>query len=240
MDREYLANALGYAIRDPYSADAIILGMKSIRGLSREELFIKEMGSPTPQKEVYGNIRCVLFRSETQNCRSAVVLVRPDAPSVIDESPWLKEIAHTGITVVGIEIAAEESPANATNRVVRSVSYLNLRRSIAEKGRIFLCGFGKHATWALIAGILDDRIRGLILVDPLLELSLPEGRTLPTPELTSLFVPRPLALLGMRNNEKAFAKTQHAYRDAESESAIRFELESGPKLIRETILWMAR
>ena len=79
MDRESLIDAIGLVIKDPFSADTITLKMDTSHGLFREELYLKEMGSPNPRLEMYGNIRCVLIRLEKPKERSAIIFLQADS-----------------------------------------------------------------------------------------------------------------------------------------------------------------
>jgi hypothetical protein len=189
MDRDSLIDAIGFTIKDPYSADTITLRIDTPHGLYREELYLEEMGSPTPKLEVYGNITCVLIRSETSTERAAIIFLHVGKPSELIDIPWVRKAARAGTKIVGVDIDPDETNANATARILRVVSYLCLRRDIIDPDRIFICGKGIYGMWALVAGIIDERVSGVILVEPMFELSLPDGQSLITAQLGGLLKP---------------------------------------------------
>ncbi len=240
MDRDSLIDAIGFTIKDPYSADTITLRIDTAHGLYREELYLKEMGSPTPKLEVYGNIPCVLIRSETSTERASIIFSHAGKPSELIDIPWVRKAAGAGTKIVGADIDPDETHANATARILRVVSYLCLRKDIIDPDRIFLFGNGIYGMWALVAGIIDERVAGVILVDPMFELSLSNGQPLITAQLGGLLSPRPLAILGIQNPETVFADTMESYKGKGQEFCLRLEEGNSDDLLDEVSQWMLR
>ena len=205
MKREALVKTLGVEVKDPYSADTITLGIETKDGLTREELYLKEMGSPTPQIDVYQNIHCVMSHSGELSNRWAILCLDQGGTDVIEGTDWLRETAKSGATVVGTDItvvqsvAQELSVTQLLSRILRVVSYLDLRRDIVDARHTLICGTGEYGLWALIAGILDERVAGIIMIDPPTAMQLPDREALALGELVELFLreaARDLAILG--------------------------------------------
>ena len=240
MDRESLIDAIGLVIKDPFSADTITLKMDTSHGLFREELYLKEMGSPNPRLEMYGNIRCVLIRLEKPKERSAIIFLQADNPSELADIPWVRKAAVDGIQFAGADIDADEAHANAIARILRVVSYLSLRRDILDSDRIFLCGKGIYGVWAMVAAVLDERVSGVMLIESPFDISLPNGQSIDTDLLGGLLCPRPLAILGAQDAEKRFAETIELYKEKGQDVNLRLEAGSSEDFLDAVSHWMLR
>jgi len=245
MKREALVKTLGIEVKDPYSADTITLGIETKDGLTREELYLKEMGSPTPKIDVYQNIHCVMSHSGESSNRWALLCLDQKGPVVIEETDWLQDTAKSGVTVVGTDITGEHSDANvhsdaqSLSRILRVVSYLDLRRDIVHARHTLVCGTGEHGLWALIAGILDERVAGIIMIDSPAAIQLPDREVLALGELVELFLhekARGLAILGTRNIDAEHMQTVETLQKADQTESLQIEKESNKELIEQTIL----
>lgn len=240
MDRKSLIDALGLEIKDPFSADTITLKMDTTHGMFREELYLKEMGSPNPRLDLYGNIRCVLIRPEKPTQRSGILFLQPEDPSNLLDIPWVRKAMEQGVQFAGADIVANEAHTNALVRILRVVSYLALRRDALEPDRIFICGKGLYGVWAMVAAVLDERISGVVLIESPSEINLPNGQSLTTNQLGKLLSPKPLAIIGTQTAEKEFADTITFYKEKERDICLRIEPESGDDLLIEVSHWMLR
>ena len=258
MNRQALMDAAGVSLKDPYSADTITLGIESRQGIVTEEFYLKEMGSPTPKAEVYGNILCVSVRSEAAADGSALIVLRPGGPEdlpgprpgaslknrlqKIIETPWLKEAALSGTVLIEALTGERESLDETVSRILRVVSYADLRKDIIHGDRIFLYAEGELGARALIAGVLDERVKGALLLDPPVRIPLSGGGLLNTAEAAGLFQPRRLACLGPPDIEEVFAATAQEYRRDGKASCLRLEPgggeELGAKLLGEAGRWV--
>ena len=240
-------------MKDPYRADTITLGIETRGALTREELYLKEMGSPTPRIDVYQNIRCVMFHSGASSNRWSLLCLDQRGPGVVEGTDWIQETAKSGVTVVGTDItveqsvaqkqsvAQEQSVAQILSRILRVVSYLDLRRDIVDARHALLCGTGEYGMWALIAGILDERVAGIIMIDPPTAVHLPDSKALKLAELVELFLgeaARDLAILGIPGNDAEQMQTVEALQHMSRADSLRIEKESNTELIEQTILAM--
>ncbi len=241
MKREALVSTLGIEVKDPYSADTITLGIETRGALTREELYLKEMGSPTPRIDVYQNIRCVMFHSGASSNRWSLLCLDQRGPGVVEGTDWIQETAKSGVTVVGTDITVDLSDAQLLSRILRVVSYLDLRRDIVDARHALLCGTGEYGMWALIAGILDERVAGIIMIDPPTAVHLPDSKALKLAELVELFLgeaARDLAILGIPGNDAEQMQTVEALQHMSRADSLRIEKESNTELIKQTILAM--
>jgi len=241
MNREALVRTLGVETKDPYSADTITLGIETKDGLTREELYLKEMGSPTPKIDVYQNIHCVMSHSGGSSNRWAILCLHQRGPDVIEETDWLQDAAESGVTVVGTDITAELSVAQLSSRMLRVVSYLDLRRDIVHARHTLVCGTGEYGLWALIAGILDERVAGIIMIEPPTALQLPERAVLALGELVELFLreaARDLAILGTADIDAEQMQVMEGLQKSDQTESLQIEKESNKELIEQTILGM--
>jgi len=160
---------------------------------------------------------------------------------VIEGTDWLQDAAQSGVTVVGTDITVELSVAQLLSRILRVVSYLDLRRDIVDARHALLCGTGEYGMWALIAGILDERVAGIIMIDPPTAVPLPDSKALKLAELVELFLgeaARDLAILGISGNDAEQMQTVEALQRMNRADSLRIEKESNTELIEQTILAM--
>ena len=250
MDRESLREATRITLKDPYSADSITLGMKSRDGLLIEEFYLKEMGSPSPKAEVYDNILCLSIRSEALSGRPVLeespvlkespvlIVLQPGGPGNLDKTRWLLEAAASGIVLIGMEVRKGEPLDKTVSRALRVVSYADLRRDIIGRDRIFLYGEGEPGTRALIAGALDERVAGIMVLDPEVRFPIEGERSLSTAEAAGLLPPRRLACLGLPDIRDIFAETTAAYARMGKGSRLRLETGRSEGLLKELSLWV--
>lgn len=243
MNREALVTTLGIEVKDPYSADTITLGIETRDGLTREELYLKEMGSPTPRIDVYQNIHCMMSHSGGSSNRWAILCLDQRGPDVIEGTDWLRDAAQSGVTVVGTDITVELSVAQLLSRILRVVSYLDLRRDIVDARHTLLCGTGEYGMWALIAGILDERVAGIIMIDPPTALHLPDREALKLAELVELFhqeEARALVILGTADIGAEQMQTMDSLQRSDKADTLRIEKENSREKIQQTIQSMAK
>ena len=256
MDRKTLSDQLGLMIVDRYSADTITLGIKAVDGLIREALYLKEVGAPSPSVGRYGNIHCVLWRPGRPAACPGLIVLDPSGRAAVDRTPWLRELARSGVVVLGLDFP-KEAAAEATSTVLKAVTYLDLRRDVVASRRIFISAAGKHSAWGLAAAALDDRVAGVALVDPVLRVELPDGRSLSVPlvdpalrvnlpggrsfsvtAVAELLPPRRLAVLGVQDGAAALSGTVAAYAAASREEALRLEDAGGTDQVGDAIRWL--
>jgi hypothetical protein len=241
MKRQGLVKSLGIEVKDLYSADSITLSIETKDDLTREELYLKEMGSPTPRIDVYQNIHCVMFHSGISSNRWALLCLDQRGPDVIEETDWLQETAKSGVAVVGTDITVKNSAANTLSRILRVVSYLDLRRDIVDAQHTLVCGTGEYGLWALIAGILDERVAGIIIIEPPAAVYIPDHEELRFADLVELFLrekSRDLAILGIPDNDTEQIQTVKEIQGLDRSASLHIEKESNKDLIKQTILSM--
>ena len=234
MDLESLIHHISLKIVDPYSVDTITRSITKLDGLRREELLLKETGSPSPRLETYGNIPCVMVGSLKKSTRTALLVVSEEGTKALVRFPFLEDIADEGLNLIVVDAVAE-STARTVARVLRVVSYADLRRDIIDHARIFLCGLGRVGVWGLVAAAVDERVSGVVAVNVPASVSLPASGSLMVAEIAGLVAPRKLAIVGASNPEKVFARTIDAYK--RKTASLRFEKEDSD-VVRRAVSWM--
>ena len=145
--------------------------------------------------------------------------------------------------MVGTDITVELSVAQLLSRILRVVSYLDLRRDIVDARHTLLCGTGEYGMWALIAGILDERVAGIIMIDPPTALHLPDREALKLAELVELFhqeEARALVILGTADIGAEQMQTMDSLQRLDKADSLRIEKENSREKIQQTIQSMAK
>lgn len=238
MNRESLASLINFNMEDRYSVDSLARGIRTQGGLRREEFYLKEISSGHPLEDRYENIPCVLIRSESFSERSALIYLHEEGSVVLDRSSWIREIASGGVILLGIGISRGDPLGKIVVKVLRGVSYLNLRRDIVDPERIFCWGKGEPGMWGLLSAALDERVSGLIMEEVPLELVLEGEKALKTAEICELLPPRRLALLGIPDADRAFEGAKESYKSMGRAEALRFEKESGEDVKHDVMKWI--
>lgn len=238
MNRESLASLIRFKTVDLYSVDSLTRGIRTQDGLKIEELYLKEIGDPTPSEDRYGNIPCILLQSTGLSERSALIYLQEEGSTPLDTASWLKEVARGGVIVLGMNVSKEGSLGRTVARVLKGVSYLNLRRDIVDYGQIFLWGNGEPGVWGLLSAILDERASGVVLEEAPREVVLGTGEVLWTAEVCDLLPPRRLAVIGLPDVNTAFERTKKVYDRGGNAEAFRFEKERRHGVKDEVIRWM--
>ena len=234
MDLESLIHHISLKIVDPYSVDTITRSITKLDGLRREELLLKETGSPSPKLETYGNIPCVMVGSLKKSIRTALLVVSEEGTKALVRFPFLEDLADDGLNLIVVDAEAE-SVAKTVARVLRVVSYADLRRDIIDHARIFLCGLGGVGVWGLVAAAVDERVSGVVAANVPVSVGLPSSGSLLVPEVAGLVAPRRLAIVGASNPEKEFARTIDAYK--REPVCLRFDKEDGDA-VQRAVSWM--
>jgi len=234
MDLESLIHHISLKIVDPYSVDTITRSITKLDGLKREELLLKETGSPSPKLETYGNIPCVMVGSLKKSIRTALLVVSEEGTKALVRFPFLEDLADDGLNLIVVDAEAE-SVAKTVARVLRVVSYADLRRDIIDHARIFLCGLGAVGVWGLVAAAVDERVSGVVAANVPVSVGLSSSWSLLVPEVAGLVAPRRLAIVGASNPEKEFARTIDAYK--REPVCLRFDKEDGDA-VQRAVSWM--
>jgi hypothetical protein len=241
MNHGSLARLLGFQPVDLHSVDSLTRGIQTQNGVKVEELYLKEMGDPTPSEDRYRNIPCTLLHSTEVSERIALIYLQAAEPApLLEAASWLKAVIRRGIIVLGMRISQDDALGRTVARVSKGVSYLTLRRDLVDDRQIVLWGNGEPGVWGLLAAILDERASGVVLETPPRELSGGTGEVLRTADVCSLLPPRRLAVIGLSDLDTAFERTRAVYARGGNTEAVRFEKNTRCGVQDEVLRWMLR
>jgi hypothetical protein len=239
MDRGSLARLLRFKPLDLHSVDSLTRGIRTQDGVNQEELYLKEMGDPTPSEDRYGNIPCLLLHSTEVSKRIALIYLQEAEPApLLDTASWLTEVTRSGVIVLGMRISTDGGLGRTVARVTKGVSYLTLRRDLVDYRRIILWGRGEPGVWGLLSAVLDERASGVVLETPPQELVVGNGEVLRTADVCSLLPPRRLAVIGLADLEAAFERMRLAYARGGNTEAVRFATNKRHGVRNEVLRWM--
>ena len=99
MKDQVLAKDLGLNIIDRYSVDTITQEITTQNDIIVERYLLKAMSSPSPRKELFDNIPCVIMRPTHAQQRIAVLLLEITSLSPRTTLPNIHELLTEGYTI---------------------------------------------------------------------------------------------------------------------------------------------
>ncbi len=238
MDRTRLAQIVDLNRMDLHSVDSLMRSVKTHDSFKIESLFLKAVSSPSPSEDQFENVPCVLIQSTASPHHAALLYLQGDTEVILDDPPWIRAVARGGLIVLGISLPKGEPLARAVAKILKGVSYLDLRREIVDRGEIVIWGRGKVGVWGLIAAVLDDRVKGVVVEDLPLELTVDDGNSIETTVICGLLPPKKLLILGYRRLGEGLKRIVNAYRQAGRRESVRFEEELGTHSVTSLMKWV--
>lgn len=231
MNRESLRDQLRLRLVDPRSCDTVTRSISREGGRLQEELYLKETPDATPSLETYGNIPCVLLRPEGGPRRPAFLLGYSVDTTRGDLRERMEGLMAFDAVVLGVQVSPTDG-RETVSRLLRGVSYLSLRRDAVDITRICLFGADNRAGWALIAAALDDRVRGVLAIDPPYAVHLEDQTPVEMTGVAELIRPRRVALIVESGGDVLADQVR------EESDTWRVESEDAPIIRKEVVEWL--
>lgn len=231
MDRESLRDRLRLRLVDPRSCDTVTQSIRREDGCLHEELYLKEIPDANPSLETHGNIPCVLLRPEDGARRPAFLLGYSPDRSRGDLLERMEGLVAFDAVVLGVQVSPTDG-RETVSRLLRGVSYLSLRRDAVDITRVYLFGADNLAGWALVAAALDDRVRGVLAIDPPYTVHLEDQAPVAVTELAELIQPRRVALIAESSGDVLADQVR------EESDTWRVESEDAPIIRKEVVEWL--
>lgn len=223
MDHTHLRKIVNLDRVDRHSVDSLMRSMSAQDGFTIERLFLKTESSPSPSEDRFDNVPCVLIQSTDTTHRAAVLYIHGGREVTLEDPPWVREVAGGGLVVGGITLPMGDPLASAVAKVLKGVSYLDLRRDLVDHGVIVVWSQGDSGVSGLVAAVLDDRVAGVVAQDLPLEVSLRDGVTVETSAICGLLPPKRLLLVGYKDLEAGVREVIEAYQQGGRGDNVRFE-----------------
>ncbi len=238
MDRTYLARLVDVRRMDRHSVDSLMRSMHTHDGFKIESLFLKTRSSPSPSEDQFENVPCVLIQPSTPPRRAAVLYLHGGEEVTLDDPPWIRGVVGDGMIVLGASLPGGEPLASVVAKTLKGVSYLDLRRDIVDRGEIVVWSRGDSGVGGLIAAVLDERVKGVVVEDLPPEIPVDGGVSIEVAAICSLLPPKTLLMVGDRMRGLSVQRVIDAYRRVGQEARVRLEERLHRDGVTSILRWM--
>ncbi|KON26399.1 hypothetical protein AC480_05705 [miscellaneous Crenarchaeota group archaeon SMTZ1-55] len=207
-------------------------------GFTIEDLFLKTRSSPSPSEDQFENVPCVLIQPSTPPRRAAVLYLHGGEEVTLDDPPWVRGVVGDGMIVLGASLPRGEPLASAVAKTLKGVSYLDLRRDIVDRGEIVVWSQGDLGVVGLIAAVLDERVKGVVVEVLPPEVFVDGGVAVEVAAICSLLPPKTLLVVGHRRRGLRVQQVIDAYRRVGQGARVRLEERLSREGVTPLMRWM--